>query len=189
MRTAPNAALGIKLPDERVLLRADASAPFHVVQTIMQNCAMPEAGLWRIELATRLTNGRGLGFIPVHLATDLGLPAEVGESAEEPTETALIRIDVLEVGERRSFVDPDEPWPGSGPSQYVGRTLQYRIGPAMDRDISSIAKRLGAIRKGLETQELTVDARAGVTYGEVVQVLDRALDSGFKEFHFSGYFD
>ena len=187
-----DAATGTDLPGERVLLSVDVNAPFSAVQKLMQSCAMPNVQLWRLEIAAQLWGGLGAGSIPVHLPIDLDMPEEIEEGVErsaEPVEDLEVRIDVVEPGERRSRENPELPWEGTGPCHYVGRVVQYQMGPYRTRNIGDLEQRLPIMAKGLDTKSLRIDARRGTTHDEVVRVLDLGLASGCDQFTFTGAFD
>jgi hypothetical protein len=73
---------------------------------------------------------------------DAYLPKDVGvnQTEAEPVEKIEITIKVQNEGERRDPLDMSLPWSGEGRFEYVGRKLNYQIGPRTTADVGEVQK-------------------------------------------------
>ena len=121
------------------------------------------------------------------------LPKEVGVNPQQTTEPppkCEVGIDVVEEGTRLRARD-GELWAGEG--RYVfddARRLAYRVGPIAVADLDELRQRVEAwYERDPETAKATVDARKGVVYSEVVEILDVLIDGGFEDITFVGSYE
>ncbi len=116
------------------------------------------------------------------------LPKDVGVNTfeAEPVEKVEIKLTVKHPGKKMSARNPRLEWDGDGRFEYVGRVIQYQIGPKRTEDIEVLADRLKEIFKADETRPATIDSRKGTVYGDVVAVLDAAILAGYTQITFVG---
>jgi biopolymer transport protein ExbD len=125
------------------------------------------------------------GKLSAYLPKDVG----VNTSSAEPIEKVEILIKVTNVG-RKVVLNPDGSikgdWDGEGRFDYVGRELLYAIGPRKTTDLAEIRSRLKDLHKADPERPATIDARKNTIYGDIVPVLDAALEAEFTEITFVG---
>ena len=116
------------------------------------------------------------------------LPKDVGVNTSEatPMEKVEITVHVIQEGQKMDPNDARKPWSGEHRYQWVGRQLSYQIGPIKFSDLGKLEDRLEVIREGDPERPATIDARKGTIYGDVVPVLDAAINAGFEEITFVG---
>lgn len=126
------------------------------------------------------------GKLQAYLPKDVG----VNQSDAEPLEKVEIKITLIAPGEKRDPKDLSKPWKGELRFEYVGRKVRYHIGPQKTEDLAVLRTRLkrlfDAAKASGEKRPATIDARAGITYGDVVPVLDRAIEVGYEDITFIG---
>jgi biopolymer transport protein ExbD len=115
------------------------------------------------------------------------LPRDVGQRAEsaQPLERIRVRVDVVREGTR---VAPDgAPWSGAGPYAYgPDRVLRYAVGPDAYPSLGPARSRLAELFAAAPERGVTLDARAGTVYGDVVPLLDACALIGFDDVSFAG---
>ena len=115
------------------------------------------------------------------------LPRDVGQAASDttPEERIQLRMEVLAAGNRLA---PDGgPWAGDGPFVFDHtRQVRYRLGPRTLSSASQLTERLLPLHRVDDSRGLTIDARPGVIYGEVVAAIDATLAVGIRDITFSG---
>lgn len=122
------------------------------------------------------------------------LPKDMGQDTTEvdPVEKLDIRLDVVAEGERRSPDGKVAYRPGVHPRfEYVDRIFSIRIGPrefTSDR-IEEVADRLRVFASDDPERPVTIDPRSGIVTEDVVRILDRVLDAGFKKVSFAGSYE
>jgi hypothetical protein len=171
------------LPAEPLLLRVDAFAAFEHVQRVMEQCGRRDAMIWRIELAAAphasdaphpYLRTRELGA-PLHAH----LPMDAGIHQSEPQEKVEVRLRVVDPGEKVAGED--------GAFTYGdGRSLHYEIGPVRCTTVAEVGDRVRKLGMAHHFDKLVIDARSGVTHGEVVAVMNAALDAGYESITFVG---
>ena len=117
------------------------------------------------------------------------LPKDAGSARTSRPEVdrLTIRITLVEAGEKRAPGAPSLPWDGRGRYEFVGRRLRYDLGPLRCDSLDALRARLRRqTLAGEEPRPLTLAPGRGVTYGDVVPVLDLALGVGFREISFPG---
>ncbi|HET6202806.1 MAG TPA: biopolymer transporter ExbD [Planctomycetota bacterium] len=127
------------------------------------------------------------------------LPRGIGASAAvaEPLAKVEVRIRVLQEGRRVGEGNPDIPYDAAihGPRfRFVGREVRYSIGPRNTGDLAVLKAWLVAqadVNRHADgrPRPCAIDARGGVVYEEVVQVLDAAVEAGFREITFVGSYE
>ena len=122
------------------------------------------------------------GKLSAYLPKDVG----VNTSEAEPKEKVEITIVVRRAGERRDPNDRSEAWAGRGRYQFVGRELEYAIGPRSTKDLAELARQLKTLRRQDPERPATIDCRAGTVYGDMVPVLDAAIDANYTDITFIG---
>lgn len=131
------------------------------------------------------------------------LPKDVGVNTSEavPKEKIEISIKVLKEGTRLNVSGPNkgQVWNREGRFEFVGRELEYRVGPWRSRpnDAEGLRKRL----KNLfdedvanfpdpeDRRDVTIDPSKGTVYADVVGVLDAAIEAGFLSITFVGSYE
>jgi biopolymer transport protein ExbD len=119
------------------------------------------------------------------------LPKDVGQSTSEaePKEKVEIKLTVLEEGNRLSL-DGKGPWKGEARFIYDStRSIQYSVGPKKTTNVDDIADWLKRAHRDDPERGCTIDARKGVVYQDVVQVLDRAIEADFSDITFVGSYE
>jgi len=119
---------------------------------------------------------------------DAYLPKDVGVNTSPAVqiEKVEITIKVAEVGERRDPRDPSQPWIGKGTYEYIGRKLNYQIGPRKTGDVEEVRKILAQLHREDPERKSTIDCRPGTIYADMIPVLDAAVDAGFLDITFVG---
>jgi biopolymer transport protein ExbD len=119
---------------------------------------------------------------------DAYLPKDVGvnQTEAEPVEKIEITIKVQNEGERRDPLDMSLPWSGEGRFEYVGRKLNYQIGPRKTADVGEVQKILAQLNREDPERKSTIDCRPGTVYADMIPVLDAAVDAGFTDITFVG---
>ena len=125
------------------------------------------------------------GKLSAYLPKDVG----VNTSQAEPKEKVEIKLTVLSEG-RRLSPDGKEAWSGEGRFIFDGsRKIQYAVGPKKTSNASDIEPWLKKLYADDPERGVTIDARKGVVYQDVVQVLDRAIQADFTDITFVGSFE
>jgi len=121
------------------------------------------------------------GKLAAYLPKDVG----VNPAFEEPFEKLAIRLDVVEEGTR---LRPDgRPYAGRGRYVYAAdRIVRYSIGPHSTDSLEEVAGCLECLHAKDPDAPVTIDARPGILYSDVVKVLDLALGAGFTNITFVG---
>jgi len=120
------------------------------------------------------------------------LPKDVGPrpTVHVAVEKVDIKLTVIREGSRMHPARPSEPWSGKGPFRYGDdRVIQYTIGPFETRDLDVMSDRIQWLHRADEERGATIDARKGIVYSDVVEVLDAAIDAGFGEITFVGSYE
>ena len=126
------------------------------------------------------------GKLSAHLPKDVGFQSEpLG-----PVEKVDIKLTVISEGSKMHPARWGEPWSGKGPFRYGDdRVIRYAIGPFETRDLDVMSDRIQRLYRADEDRGATIDARAGIVYTDVVEVLDAAIDAGFGEITFVGSYE
>ena len=116
------------------------------------------------------------------------LPKGVGPnpSAVEPLERVTLAISVRVPGTR---LEPrgNLPWDGEGPFRFgPDRDVVYDVGPRQLHDRTSLTERLEQLHAGMPERGLSIDARPGSVYADVIGALDCAIAAGFEDISFTG---
>jgi len=122
------------------------------------------------------------GKLMAYLPKDVG----VNTSQAEPKEKVEIVITMVSEGKK---VDPrqlDRDWSGEGRFEYVGRKLQYQIGIKKTSDLGELKDALARQYRADPERPATIDCRKGTVYGDMVPVLDAAVDVGYSDITFVG---
>lgn len=184
---------GSFVPMEDLLIRAEASAPFCFVQKIMASCGYQDIQLWKIDLAAACE--------PDGVRTDSreSRGTEGVFHAYLPTDVELLRdqqkVEVLiEVKVKGKALDPktNEPWNGDPGTSFVygdGRRLAYTIAGRSTGELKHVSDFLKRFGEAEGEWSVTIDARKGVTYGEVIAVMDAALGAGIPGVTFVGSYE
>ena len=129
------------------------------------------------------------GKLSAYLPKDVG----VNTSQADPIEKVEIQIRVVKAGTKMSpFKDGKlyNPGPPLNHKRFEykegTREVSYQIGPEKTSDLKKVAKRLVDLKGQDAKRPVTIDCRAGVVYGDMVPVLDSAIDAGFEEITFVG---
>ena len=132
------------------------------------------------------------GKLSAYLPKDVG----VNSSPAEPKEKVEITIHVVKVGDRVFAEAPQkgEPWAPNPPEskypnrrfEFVGRELRYQIGPRKTEEIDTVARWLLDFYRKDPKSPATIDCRPGSVYGDMVPVLDAAVEAGFTDITFVG---
>jgi len=126
------------------------------------------------------------GKLSAYLPKDVG----VNQTEAEPVEKIEITIKIVHAGERVFAANPGmgQPWDGDRNRRYEfkGRELIYSIGPRKTKKLTEIGKWLGDLYKQNPERPSTIDCRPGTVYGDMVPVLDAAVDAGFTDITFVG---
>ena len=127
------------------------------------------------------------GKLSAYLPKDVG----VNSSDAEPILKVEIELRVVEEGVK---LQPEkgkpatQPWTGEG--RYVfapgTRQIMYVVGPKKYTDLNELGKRLSKLHEEDDERPATISARRGVVYGDVVPVLDAAIEAEFTEVTFVG---
>ena len=103
-----------------------------------------------------------------------------------------ITIHVVEPGDKvfARGSDRGQPWAWDPDNkrrfEFVGRKLRYQIGPRKTEDLETITRWLREYYKKDPEAPSTIDCRPGTVYGDMVPVLDSAVDAGFTDITFVG---
>ncbi len=126
------------------------------------------------------------GKLSAYLPKDVG----VNQSEAEPKEKIEITIKIKKEGQRvfASGTEKGQLYDGSEGRrfEFVGRQLSYSIGPRKTEKISDIGKWLEDFFRKDPERPSTIDCRPGTVYGDMVPVLDAAVEAGFTDITFIG---
>lgn len=122
------------------------------------------------------------GKLSAYLPKDVG----VNTSQAEPKEKIEIRIQVVREGERRDPQDMTKPWKGEGRFEYVGREQTYFLGPRKMASLQDLGEQLKKLYRSDPERPATIAPLPGTVYGDVVPVLDRAIEAGYTDITFVG---
>ena len=130
------------------------------------------------------------GKLAAYLPKDVG----VNSSDSEPRDKVEMTIWLVNEGEKRDPNDASKPWKGGEARfQYVNRVVEYDINGFRTRDLDvlyeQIKRRLEAAPSSEEKPDATIDPRTGTVYGDVVLVLDKAIEAEFESVTFVGSFE
>jgi biopolymer transport protein ExbD len=121
------------------------------------------------------------------------LPKDVGTNTTEaePKEKVEIILTVLNEG-RRLSADGKGLWSGETGVRFIydsTRRIQFSVGPKRTENVDDLKPWLTRLHDADPERGCTIDARKGVAYQDVVQVLDRAIQSDFTDITFVGSFE
>lgn len=122
------------------------------------------------------------GKLAAYLPKDVG----VNTTQAEPIEKVDITLKVRSSGNKLNPLDLS---PMTGPGRFVydqSRVIEYSVGPFKTTSLDELLTRLKMLRKQDEERPATIDALPGTVYGDVVPVLDAALEAHFEEITFVG---
>ncbi len=122
------------------------------------------------------------GKLSAYLPKDVG----VNTSDAEPKEKVEIKITVVAEGKRVDPNDMTKDYSGEGRFEYIGRKLRYQVGPRSTSEIDELAKSLRRMIDADPERPATIDSRPGTVYGDIVPVLDVAVDAGYQDITFVG---
>ena len=122
------------------------------------------------------------GKLSAYLPKDVG----VNTTQAEPKEKVEIKIQVVKEGERRDPNDTSKPWKGEGRFEYIGREQSYHVGPRRAKNLDDLLDKLTSMYKADPERPTTIAPYPGTVYGDVVPVLDRAIEAGFTDITFVG---
>ena len=123
------------------------------------------------------------GKLAAYLPKDVG----VNSSPAEPKEKVEITIHVVNEGEKVFAQGSDRGKPfrwdpdNKRRFEYVGRQLRYQIGPRKTDDLETITRWLREYYRKDPEAPVTIDCRPGTVYGDMVPVLDSAVDADFTD--------
>jgi biopolymer transport protein ExbD len=136
------------------------------------------------------------GKLSAYLPKDVG----VNQQDAEPIEKVAITVRIIKEG-RKLFPGPDrEPYTDATNKRryvwdYNTRELQYVIANDKTGQLSVLADKLQQIHKRRKAADpddkvpATIDARGATCYGDIVPVLDAAIEAGFIDITFVGAYD
>ena len=125
------------------------------------------------------------GKLAAYLPKDVG----VNTSPAEPKEKVEIRIDVKKEGTKLSPYLDGPYIPGKHERfefQEGTRVLEYSIGPKTFKDLDKVQERLKELFKADKERPATIDCREGSVYGDMVPILDAAIEVGYRDITFVG---
>jgi biopolymer transport protein ExbD len=125
------------------------------------------------------------GKLAAYLPKDIG----VNTMQAEKKEKVEIVIKVAEAGVKVDPRDPSVPWSGKGRYAWSGRQMRYSIGPFTTMDIDKLRERLTKLYQQDPERDSTIDPRQGVVYGDVVGVLDAAIEANYRSITFVGSYE
>jgi len=116
------------------------------------------------------------------------LPKDVGIAPPDPPplEAIAIQLDVVAPGTK---LIPATNRPHTGTGRYVfddSRVVRYRVGPLTTTDLAVVEQRLHELHRRDPERPVTIDARPGIVYGDVVPTLDAVMGARFKDITFVG---
>lgn len=125
------------------------------------------------------------GKLTAYLPKDVGVNTSEAEPIEKVAILLRPRVEGTKLSaDRKSVYDPT-----SGKRFVWGpdRVLEYSVGSTKTTNLDEIGKRLAKIFKDRDDgAPATIDARPGTCYGDVVPLLDKAIDAGFTDITFIG---
>ena len=131
---------------------------------------------------------------------DSNLPKDMGTNTTEQEEVEKVDI-VIRIGNPGTTVPDPSTASKSKPQgrleHYRGRILKLSVGTSSFQvradalDADGLLADLAKVRRTLapfdkDDTPVTLDAREGVNYGDIIGVLDLVIDEGFKKVSFSG---
>jgi len=121
------------------------------------------------------------------------LPADVHDSLDfGSVERVEVKLEVVRPGRRMDPSEPTKPWGEQPGTRFVfddTREVRYSIGPRKTLELSELRDRLEELRRASGERSVTIDARAGIVYDEVTEVIDAALDAGYERVLFVGSYE
>lgn len=193
----------IVLPTALLSIELDRTRAFRTALEIMEICSSRDVGLWNIALVARSSSGEKRSFA-TPLVTDSGVAGEGGPPSDTPLGRVDLVIEVVEEGRRvdpatgeawsgegpfrfedrvlaytltmdehASQLSPSEELPEAATSSQ--ETPEGKPTMAIQvRDEKALGLMLGRAKQKLPRAGLTIDAKPGTTYGDVIDVLDAA---------------
>ena len=128
------------------------------------------------------------GKLAAYLPKDVG----VNQTEAEPVEKVEILLHVVQEGGKfhpspKGGPDLARPWDGNGRFVFdEKRVVQYSVGTGTWTSVEDLGNRLDKLYRDDPERPATIDARPGTVYGDVVKVLDEALDAGYTDITFVG---
>lgn len=126
------------------------------------------------------------GKLSAYLPKDVG----VNQFEAEPKEKIEITIKIKKEGQRvyASGKERGQPWGGESSRrfEFENREQIYSIGPRKTDEVDKIGKWLEDLFKKDPERPSTIDCRPGTVYGDMVPVLDAAVEAGFTDITFIG---
>ena len=124
------------------------------------------------------------GKLAAYLPKDIG----VNTTEAEPREKVEITLRVKQVGDKRDPGDMRMEWSGEGRFEFLPgtRIIEYSIGPKRTQSLDELETRLKRLYKLDKERPATIDSRPGTVYGDVVRVLDAAIEVGYRDITFVG---
>ncbi len=121
---------------------------------------------------------------------DAALPKDRGTSSSQAEEIEKVDV-ILQVANPGQLVPDPSTATQSRPEgrllHYSGRRIRYTIGGSEFTNLEEVHRFLDKFDK--EETPVTIDARKGTIYEDVVKVLDVVIELGFKQVAFAGSFE
>ena len=169
----------ITLPASELRIVVEAGARYHYVQKVMEQCGARDVQLWKIAL-------EGAESLGEAFAVPLPVDGAVSEYLDAETFELTIRVGEKD-GERRltyeSTVVP------RGPTEEVEESTASPYSLTFSPGLEALEQRLKVAYTGNPKLSLTIDARKGTIYADVVAVLDIAIGIGFEQIVFVGSYE
>ncbi len=112
---------------------------------------------------------------------DAALPKDMGINTGKIEEIEKVDIVLLVANPGRKVPDPET---RGRHEVYEGRVIRYEVGAQSFTDPARLKRFLAKFDK--DETPVTLDARKGTIYEDVVKVLDVVIDLGFKKITFAG---
>ena len=155
---------GAPLPDDPILLLADAHTEFAHLARIMRLCDKPDINIWKIHLGVRGPHAPWLGVIQLFLPVDVSDPLE----EPDPAHDARLGLEVVRPGTRLA-PDGAEPWSGEGRYRIGGdRVLRYTLAGFHTTDFAVLRERFPDEPRDW----LFTDVGPGVLWEDVARVME-----------------
>ena len=184
----PESPDGALLAMDELVLHAVPGAPARSLLKAMEHCAI--AGIWRLRLTGEWPGGdEGIAVpLPVDLDSEIPAAVEEGESDARAERAVAVTLRVQWEGRKLDAVT-GAPWDGEGRFVYDDRRIEYSVGWLKTFHLAELRSRLEALEEQWAGARVLIDARQGIVYQDVVDVLDIVMSVGLTEITFVGSYE
>jgi beta-lactamase regulating signal transducer with metallopeptidase domain len=172
----------LDLPEGELRIMLEPGTRYHYAQKVMAECGAFKVQIWNITVAES-----------PHEVYSVPLPVDLGVSTYLTAQTFELTVRVKRTDGERLVTYTGGIVP-RGPIEEVEESVEddfvatgSPVQPVADLD--ALAQRLKEARKADPEISLTIDARPGTVYADIVAILDITLEIGFEQVVFVGSYE